>query len=136
MLAASRRHSLMATLLLILSFANLAFVFVAFVRSIEPNEDLEPASPKTNFFGTLALVLVSAGQLLYLLLFAASKLHWSRFYRGNPVETYSIKAGIILSIGAFLVASAGNGLKRLAAMVVAVTTGFLWLLAAVASAAV
>jgi len=122
-------------LLLALSFGNLSLVVIALVRrDDESNEIAEPVSPRANFFGTLALALVSAGQLFYLVLVAAWQQHWMRFYPGNPIQTYSLIAGILLSGSAFLLASAGTGLKRLAGMIVAATTGFLWLLVAIASA--
>jgi hypothetical protein len=123
--------SVMTILLLALSFANLGLR-----HDDESSEIEESVSPRSNFFGILALALVSAGQLLYLVLVAAWQQHWMKFYPGAPIQTYSLMAGMLLSVGAFFFASAGTGPKRLTGMIVAVTTAFLWLLSAVASAAV
>ena len=117
---------MLPTLLLALSFANLSLVVIALVRhdNDTSTEIAEPALPRTDFFGTLALAVLFTGQLLYLVLVAAWHQHWLRFYPGNPIQTYSVIAGILLSVSAFLFASVGTGLKRLAGMIVAVTTGF------------
>ena len=129
--------SLLNFLPVALSLGNLGLLVVAFVRPSLDSTELTPArSQRPDFPGVVALSSASLSQLLYLGLFFAWLFHWMRFYPGNPIQTCSWVAGFLLSFIAFFAGFAASGLRRLAAIVVAVTTAFLWLLAAIASAAV
>ena len=77
-----------------------------------------------------------AGQLLYLVLVAAWLFRWVRFYPGAPVPTNAIVVGLILALVALIAGVFSQGLTRWATMFAAVMMIGLWLLAAVASAAV
>jgi hypothetical protein len=60
--------------------------------------------------------------------------HWMRFFPGNPVEAASIRCGLAFSAVALGAAPFGLGTKRLVGIVVASSTGLLWLIAAFGSA--
>jgi hypothetical protein len=129
--------SILTFLLLALSLANLGLVVVALVRPDGKRNELSPTTlQRPDFSGVVALSLGSLSQLSYLFLLFAWQLHWMRFYPSNPIQTFFLAAGILLSIIAFLAGCAASGLRRLAAIIVAVTTAFLWLLAAIASASI
>jgi hypothetical protein len=123
--------------LLLISFANLCFIAIAVFYPYD-----ERATPsgesiiKASAYNTLALVLASCSQVLYVTFGAAWWFQWMRFYPGNSLQTVSILGGLVLSASAFVAAIFGMGLKRWAGVFVAVTTGGLWLLSALASVAI
>jgi hypothetical protein len=59
-----------------------------------------------------------------------------KFFPGNPVQIYAWIVGIFLSLIGFFVGCLVSGLRRLATTVVSASTAFLWLLLAIATAAV
>lgn len=123
------------TIFLLLLTANIGLVTVAFLYGgSEPS--VEHPSRKGTTFGTGALALASGSQILFLAYALAGRFGWVRFYPGNPIQTYTILAGVILSAAAFVAGLFGTGLKRWAGLLVAVTTAGLWFLAAVASVAI
>jgi hypothetical protein len=125
------------TVLLLVSCANLILLLVAFLRpNNDPSTPSARPSPGALLYGTLGPGLACVSQILYLVLGAAWLLRWMHFYPGNPIETYSILAGLLSSTGAFATAFLTTGRRRFAAIFVAITTGGLWLLSAIASVAI
>jgi hypothetical protein len=123
--------------LLLISFANLCLAASAvFYRGSLPAPPSEQPLRETARFGSLALGLAFSSQILYLAFTVAWLFKWMHFYPSNPIETYSILAGLFLSAGAFVTALFGTGLKRCAGVLSSVITAGLWLLSALASVAV
>jgi len=123
--------------LLLISFANLCLLASpALYRISQPTQPSERLSRQTNRFGSTALGLAFSSQILYLASLAAWLFHWTKSYPGNPIQTLTILGGLALSAGAFFTALLGAGLKRCAGVFVALTTGGLWLLSAIASVAI
>jgi hypothetical protein len=123
--------------LLLISFANLCLLALAALYRGSPPEPPSGQLPReTAWFGSLALALAFSGQILYVAFTVAWLFKWMHFYLGNPIETYSILAGLFLSAGGFVTAVFGTGVKRYAGALSSVITAGLWLLSAVASVAV
>jgi len=123
------------TVFFLLLTANIGLVAVGFLHRCTESS-IEYASRMATLAGTVALALASSSQILFLAYAAAGRFAWVRFYPGNPIQTYAILTGVILSASALVTALFGSGLKRIAGFLVAVTTAGLWVLAAVASVAV
>jgi len=109
---------------------------VAFVQPNSPYSVNELEQRRPSLAKSLTLILACVSQLLYLALIAAGQLHWIRFYPGNPVQVWAIFVGLFLSISAFVASLFASGRQRAAGIVGAIITAFLWLMSAVASAAV
>jgi hypothetical protein len=120
------QFSVFAILLLLVSCGNLYGIGFALW------EDAKSAI--ADKWGSTAIVLVSCSQLLYFILLFAWLFHWMRFFPGNPVEAASIRCGLAFSAVALGAAPFGLGTKRLVGIVVASSTGLLWLIAAFGSA--
>ena len=128
------RVSLFAILLLLISLGNLYGIGLALWS--HKSDSLTPAETLPDKWGTTAIVLATCSQMLYLIFFFAWLGQWIRFYPSNPAQTISIACGFSLSTAALITASLGLRLKRLIGVIVAFTTGLLWLISAVGSVAV
>jgi hypothetical protein len=124
--------------LLLLSVSNLSLiVLAAFYRVDEVQLSSPETRPKHRIaFGYLSIALAAGSQLLYLGFGAAWFFRWTNFYPGNPIETFAIRLGLLLSIGAVVTAPFGIGLKRCAGLFVGFTTTGVWLLSAIASVSI
>jgi hypothetical protein len=89
----------------------------------------EPLSQSRRKAGLIAVFLGLCGQNLYLFL-----LGWTSFHPEDRIGGQWINAGSWCSILTFAVALFGYRLKRLAGLVSAVTTFFLWGLAGLGNA--
>jgi hypothetical protein len=128
------RLSLFAISLLLISAGNLYGIGLAlWYRN---SDALTSSDALPDKWGTMAIVFLACSQALYLLFFFAWLFQWVHFYPGNPLQTISIACGFSLSAAALLTASIGLGLKRLMGIIIAITTGLLWLISAVGSVAV
>jgi hypothetical protein len=123
------RFSLFAVLLLLICFGNLLGIGVAVWRRDSDSEAI------LDKWGTMAMIFLACGQILYLIFIFAWLFEWMRFFPGNPVQTVAIYSGFFLSAVGLVTASCGVGVKRLVGVVVAFTTALLWLTAAIGSAA-
>jgi hypothetical protein len=123
--------------LLLISFANLCLLALpALYRICQPAPPSEQLPRGTTGFGSLALGLAFSSQILFLAYVAAGLFRWTKFYPGNPIQTFAILGGLALSAGAFVTALFGTGPKRWAGALSSAITGGLWLLSAVASVAI
>jgi len=134
----SKIHLASGTLpLLLLSFANLCLLALpALYRISQPAPPPEQLPRGATRFGILAIGLALSSQILFLAYLAAGLYRWTKFYPGNPIQTFAILGGLALSGGAFVTALFGTGPKRWAGAISSVITGGLWLLSAIASVAV
>jgi hypothetical protein len=128
------RFSLFVILLLFLSSSNLYGIGLALWYQSPDLLTPSEANPDKRGWGTVAIMLLAFSQVLYLALVFAWLFQWMRFYPGNPVQTYSVYCGLSLSTAALLTAPLGFGLKRVIGIIVAFSTGLLWLIQAFASA--
>ena len=128
------RLSLFAILLLLISLGNLYGIGLGLWY--RKSDSLTSGETLPDKWGTMAIVLLTFSQVLYLVFFFAWLFQWVRFYPGNPVQIASIACGFSLSAAALLTASFGLGLKRLMGIIIAFTTALLWLISAVGSVAV
>jgi len=124
------RLSLFTILLLIISFGNLCGIGLALWPR---NSDSGSVADK---WSTIAMVLLTCGQLINLIFSLAWIFQWMRFYPGNPVQIASIYRGLALSAASFVMACLGQGLKRLMGITIAFSTALLWFFAALGSAVV
>jgi hypothetical protein len=123
--------------LVLLSIGNIVLVTATFIRpENEPSASQEHPSSETILYGNLGLGLACSSQILYLAFAVAWQFKWMHSYPGNPVDTYGILVGLLLSAGAFVAASMATGCRRFAGIFVAIATGGLWLLSAIASVAI
>jgi hypothetical protein len=124
--------------LLLLSFSNLCLIVLAVLYRVDENplSSWEPSAKYRSTFGYLSIALAAGSQLLYLGFSAAWLFRWMNFYPGNPIETFAIRLGLLLSCGAVVAAPFGIGIKRCAGLFVAFTTTGLWLLSAIASVSI
>lgn len=129
----SRSLSLPSAAFLLISMSNLFLIGVA-AWNRDP-ESATPTNPPREKLRALSLILLSVSQLLYLLVFFVWFFRLTPFHRGNPVGEFINLCGGLCSIAALFVTPFGNGPHRFAMTTVAVTTTFMWLLAAVASVA-
>jgi hypothetical protein len=117
--------------------ANLGLLAsTALFRTEQHTEVLETVSSKGPTRFPLAVVLAFSSQLLYLALGVAWWFRWMKFYPGNPVQTFAMCAGILLALGALVMAGTATGVRLFAATFVGVVTLGLWLLSALASSVV
>jgi hypothetical protein len=127
------RFSVFAILLLLLSSANLYGIGLALLSRRSDSLTWLKARPDKVGWGTMAIMLLACSQVLYLAFLFAWLFQWMRFYPGNPAQTFSIRSGLSLSTAALLMAPLGFGLKRVIGIIVAISTGLLWLVAALGS---
>jgi hypothetical protein len=123
------RFSLFAILLLLICFGNLWGIGLALLRRDSDSEAI------VDRWGSMAMIFLACGQILYLVFIFAWLFEWMRFFPGNRVQSIAIYSGFFLSAAGLVTASCGVGVKRLVGVVVAFTTAFLWLTAAVGSSA-
>jgi hypothetical protein len=123
--------------LLLISFSNLCLIALPVLYHRSQPEILSEQLPRgASGFGSLSLGLGFSSQILYLVFSAAWLFRWIHFYPGNPIQNITIMGGLALSVGAFVTALLGVGIKRYAGALSSVITAGLWLLSAVASVAV
>ncbi len=136
----TRAHPVQAgtVALLLLSFSNLCLIVLAAFYRVDENplSSPEPSAKYRSTFGYLSIAFATASQLLYIGLGFAWFFRWMNFYPGNPIETFGIRLGLLLSCGAVVAAPFGIGMKRCAGLFVGFTTTGLWLLSAIASVSI
>jgi hypothetical protein len=126
--------SLFAILLLLISSGNLYGIGLALWY--RKSDSLTSPETLPDKWGTMAMVFLTCSQVLYLIFFFAWLFQRARFYPGNPIQTISIACGFSLSAVALVAASFGLRPKRLIGVIIAFTTGLLWLISAAGSVAV
>jgi hypothetical protein len=124
------RFSLLSSLLLLLSAADLYLIGLAIWYRYNHNAEATHANSRT-----LDLILVSCSQLLYLVFVLAWLFRWMNFYPGNPIQNGAILCGLSLSIAAVCTAPFRPNSYSFITIIVAVVTAGMWLLAALGSVA-
>lgn len=126
--------SLATSLVLLISLGNLSSLVYALFATEHKGHDPQLIGLKLAWATPLAMILAFLSQALYLTLLAAWAFHWARFYPGAPIyRTNSL--GLACSFVGMCSALAGTGAKRWASLFVSLTTGFLWFLSLIVSAA-
>src|SRR5271165_5442776 len=110
-------------MLFIISIANLCGVAFAVVYCRRQRGVSSEQPQKYDAFGSFALGLAFASQILYLAFGTAWFFRWLQLYPSSPTQNLTIFTGLALSAGSFVSAFLGSGLKRYASIVSSATTG-------------
>ena len=127
--------NLPTVVVLLISGINLCGLAYALFLNEQGAPDFHFTRVQLRWAAPLSMILAFLSQALYLVFLAAWLFHWVRFYHGARIYG-TIPPGLTLSFFGLLIAILGTGPKRWVSLMVSVTTGFLWILTAVASVAV
>jgi hypothetical protein len=127
--------NLATVVVLLISGTNLCGLAYALFQTEKGEPDLHFTRIQLNWAAPLSMILAFLSQALYLVGLAAWVFRWVRFYPGAPIY-HTTLIGFALSFFGLVAAFLGIGAKRWISLMVSLTTGLLWILDAIVSAAV